>query len=266
MDLIKSIALGIIQGLTEFLPVSSSGHLVIFERLFNVEAHNLVFEILVHLGTLVAVIIYFRKKLMFIISSFLRSPLGKSGSPEDKQYCRLGWFIVLGTIPAAIVGLLAKDYIELAFASARWSAAMLLITAAILIFTKWAKRSDRNLSFYRALIIGFAQAVAIMPGISRSGSTISAGMFSGLKNSEAAEFSFLLSIPAILGATVLELPDFISEMNNMELFVIHIVGAIVAGVVGYLSIAFLMNIIKKGKFFYFGLYCAAVGILGIIFL
>lgn len=266
MGLIQSIALGLIQGLTEFLPVSSSGHLVIFERLFNVEAHNLVFEVLVHLGTLVAVIIYFREKLFFIVYSIIKSPFAGVRSPESKSYARLGWFLILGTVPAAVIGLLFENYVELAFASPRWSSAMLLVTALILILTKRVKREDKNLNFGRTILIGFAQALAIMPGISRSGTTISAGMFSGMNKAEAAEFSFMLSIPAILGATVLQLPDFFAELGNVKLVLVQIAGAAAAGIVGYLSIAMLMNIIKKGKFFYFGLYCAAVGILGIILL
>jgi len=260
------MALGLIQGLTEFLPVSSSGHLVIFERLFGVEAHTLAFEVLVHIGTLIAVLIFFRVRLSAIVGSFLRSPFKVSGDGENVRYTRLGWFLILGTVPAAIVGLAFKDYIELAFASPRWSAGMLLATAAILIPTKWAKEEDGELNLIRTIIVGLAQAVAIMPGISRSGSTISAGMFSGISKSEAAEFSFLLSIPAILGAAVLETPEFIADLSNKQLGINYLVGAIIAAVVGYLSIAFLMKVIRKGKFFYFGLYCAAAGLLGIIFL
>ena len=266
MGFIDSILLGLIQGLTEFLPVSSSGHLVIFEKLFDVEAHNLVFEVLVHFGTLIAVIIYFRARLVLIVGSFLKSPFTLTGENETIRHTRLGWFLILGTIPAAVIGLAFKDYIEIAFASPRWSAGMLLVTAVILILTKWAKDKNGELNLPRVVIVGFAQALAIMPGISRSGSTIAAGMFSGLKKSEAAEFSFLLSIPAILGATIIEIPDFIADLGNTSLIVNYLAGAVVAAVVGYLSIALLMNIIKKGKFFYFGLYCAIVGVLGIIFL
>lgn len=266
MDLIESITLGIVQGLTEYLPVSSSGHLVIFERLFDVEAHDLIFEVLLHLGTLLAVVIFFRKKLLQIIRSFFSYHLGRARSSDDKRYALMGWYLILGTIPAAVVGLLAKDYIEMAFASAKWSAGMLLVTAAVLILTKWAKERDGNLNIKRTILIGLAQAVAIMPGISRSGSTISTGMFLGVRKSEAAEFSFLLSIPAILGATVLKLPDFIGELGNTDLIENYLAGAAAAAIVGYLSIAFLMKVIQRGKFFYFGLYCAAVGILGIIFL
>lgn len=266
MDLLQSILLGLVQGLTEFLPVSSSGHLVIVEKLFGVAPDDLVFEILVHFGTLLAVLIYFRARLLRIVVEFLKSPLGKGLSSEDKSHVRLGWLLVIGTIPAAVIGLVLEDYVELAFASPRWSSGMLLVTASILVATRWARREDAVLNVPRAIFIGCAQALAIMPGISRSGSTISAGMFSGVNKSEAAEFSFLLSIPAILGATLLKLPDFISLMGRSNVVENYLAGALVSAVTGYLSIAVLLRIISKGKFFYFGLYCAAIGILGIIYL
>jgi undecaprenyl-diphosphatase len=266
LNLIESTLLGLIQGLTEFLPISSSGHLVIFERLFSIEADDLVFEVLVHFGTLLAVIVYFREKLLDVVGSIIGSLFRSRRSEGDRANVLLFWFLILGTVPAAIVGLLFEDYIELAFASPRWASGMLLVTSAILLLTRWASREDGNLNTGRTILIGFAQALAIMPGISRSGSTISAGMFLRMKKSEAAEFSFLLSIPAIIGATILQIPQFIRDIGNAEIVINYLAGAIMAAVVGYASIAFLMKIIKKGKFFYFGLYCAVVGILGILLL
>ncbi len=266
MDLLQSVLLGLIQGLTEFLPVSSSGHLVIFEKIFGVASEDLVFEILLHCGTLVAVLIYFRRRLLNIVRSFVRSPFGRGLPPGQQSEIRMGWFLILGTLPAAVIGIAFKDYIELAFASPRWSSGMLLVTAAMLFATRWARREKAALDVPRTIIIGCAQALAIMPGISRSGSTISAGMFSGMKKSEAAEFSFLLSIPAIVGATLLQLPDFISKIGQSDVVAYYLAGALVSTVTGYLSIAFLLDMIKKGKFFYFGLYCAIVGVLGIFFL
>lgn len=266
MNLIESTVLGLIQGLTEFLPISSSGHLVIFERLFFIEADDLVFEVFVHFGTLMAVIFYFREKLLAVAGSIIRSFSRSRRSESDRANIGLFWYLILGTVPAALVGLLFEDYIELAFASPRWASGMLLVTAAILLLTRWAVREDRNLNTNRTILIGFAQALAIMPGISRSGSTISAGMFLRMKKSEAAEFSFLLSIPAIIGATALQIPQFIKDIANADLVINYLAGAIVAAIVGYISIAFLMKIVKKGKFFYFSLYCAVVGLLGILLL
>jgi undecaprenyl-diphosphatase len=258
------MALGLVQGLTEFLPISSSGHLVIVERLFGVESSNLVFEILVHFGTLLAVVFYFRKRLLIILRSVL--PHAGGNDTERTKYRRYFWFLILGTIPAAVAGLFLEDYVELAFSSPRWASGMLLVTAAILLATRLSPRRDRSLNSGRTLIVGFAQALAIMPGISRSGSTISAGMFAGLEKSEAAEFSFMLSIPAILGATVLKMPDFVSGARDFDLMINYLAGAITAAIVGYLAIACLMTVIRKGKFFWFGIYCAAVGLLGILIL
>lgn len=266
MSLIESLILGLVQGLTEFLPVSSSGHLVIVEKLFNVRADDLVFEVLVHFGTLVAVIIYFREKLYAVLVSFFAQFSGHDKSPDDRARSRLGWYLILGTVPAAIVGLSLESYVEIAFGSPRWTSAMLLVTAMILILTRWVGHGNSSANVPRTILIGCAQALAIMPGISRSGTTISAGIFSGMNKSEAAEFSFLLSIPAVAGATLKETPLLFSQIGNIELIVTYLAGALVAGVVGYLSIAFLMNLIRKGRFFYFGVYCAVVGILGIIFL
>jgi undecaprenyl-diphosphatase len=264
LGLIESIALGIVQGLTEFLPISSSGHLVIVERLFGIKSSHLVFEVLVHLGTLLAVVVYFRKRLFIILRSVCPCPAG--GPDVTTRNRKYFWFLILGTIPAALVGFFLEDYIEQAFASPRWTSGMLLVTAAVLLATRLSKRQDRKLNSGRTLFIGIAQALAIMPGISRSGSTISAGMYVGLEKSEAAEFSFLLSIPAILGATVLKMPDYLKTAGDPHIMVNYIAGAVTAAAVGYLSIACLMAVIRKGKFFWFGIYCAAVGILGILIL
>lgn len=266
MNLIESTVLGLVQGLTEFLPISSSGHLVIFERLFHIKAGDLVFEVFVHFGTLIAVLLYFRERLTAIAGSVIRSFSSARDPERDKANLKLFWYLILGTVPAAFIGLLFEDLIELAFASPRWASGMLLVTAAILLSTRWATREDRKLDASRTIIIGCAQALAIMPGISRSGSTISAGMALGMKKTEAAEFSFLLSIPAIAGATLIQIPQFVRDITNADLLINYFVGAMAAAIIGYISIAFLMKIVKKGKFFYFGLYCIAVGILGILLL
>jgi len=266
LNFIQSIILGLVQGITEFLPVSSSGHLVLVERLLNVKRGDLVFEVMVHVGTLVAVIIFFRTKLIEIALAVTRPLSRKDRSQADLANLKLGWFLVLGTIPAAIFGILFKDLIEAAFASPRWTSGEFIITGLTLIATIWAKDRGKSLNAWNTLIIGAAQAVAIMPAISRSGSTISAGMFSGINKEKAAEFSFLLSIPAIAGATVLQIPDFMKLLPHLSIVFIYLIGTAVSGLVGYLSIAFLLSIIKKGKFFYFGIYCIVIGILGLTLL
>jgi undecaprenyl-diphosphatase len=265
VNIFQSIILGIVQGLTEFLPVSSSAHLVIFEKLLNVEAHTLVFEVMVHLGTLAAVVLYFRKKLVRLILAFLRAPFNRE-EPASRDDLRLAWFLILATIPAGVVGLFFKRYIERAFADPQWAAGMLLITAAVLMLTRWAKERNGSINLPRAIAIGIAQSIAIMPGISRSGSTISTGMFTGLEKAEAAEFSFLLSVPAIAGAAFIEIPDFVRSLAQGSTVLVYLVGASIAGLVGYLSIAYLLSVIRRGRFFYFGVYCVVVGILGLLFL
>ncbi len=218
MDLWQSLLLGLVQGLTEFLPVSSSGHLVFGERLLNIERGDIVFEVMVHLGTLAAVIYYFRRRLFEMMQALAGAFNSELKSPDDKENLRLAWFLVLGTVPAAIFGYFMKSYIELAFASPRWTSGEFLVTGVILIATVWARDKGKRINAWNTVLIGTAQAIAIMPAISRSGSTIAAGMFSGIKKEKVAEFSFLLSIPAIAGATVLQIPDFIKLLPDRSFY------------------------------------------------
>jgi len=251
--------------LTEFLPVSSSGHLVISEGLFGIKSDDIVFEVLVHFGTLMAVLIYFRKKLYNVIRAVYVAVCDKSARYPNPDL-KMAFFLIVGTIPAVILGLLFKSQIVEAFNAPRWASGMLIVTALILFSTRWTTDRSRNLSGSRSLAIGFVQALAIMPGISRSGSTISMGMWLGMDKSEAAEFSFLLSVPAIAGAAILEIPEMLNVPGTVSLLPVYLAGAFVSAVVGYLSIAFLLSVIKKGKFSYFGLYCAILGAVGIFFL
>lgn len=265
MNLWQSIILGLVQGLTEFLPVSSSGHLVFSERLLNIKKGDVVFEVMVHIGTLVAVLFFFRKRIIAMIISILS--IGKSDkTPEQQENLKLVWFLILGTIPAVLFGFLFKKALEESFSSIKWTSIEFIINGAILIATIWAIDKRRRLNNWNTIFIGTAQAIAIIPAISRSGSTIAAGMFSGISKETAAEFSFLLSIPAIGGAAILELPEFIKVSSSSSVIYTYLLGALVAGIVGYLSIAFLLSVIKKDKFFYFGLYCLALGIFGLILL
>ncbi len=265
MSLWQSIILGLVQGLTEFLPVSSSGHLVFAERLLNIRRWDVVFEVMVHVGTLIAVLIFFRKRIIEIIVSIFA--FGKSNKTElEKEGLRMAWYIMLGTIPAVIFGFLFKDFLENSFSSIRWTSIEFLVTGAILIVTVWAIDRGRNINSLNSIIIGIAQAFAIIPAISRSGSTIAAGMFMGVSKEKAAEYSFLLSIPAIGGAAILELPNFLKLAPSSSVIMTYLIGTLFSAIVGYLSIAFLISVIRKGRFFYFGLYCIALGTAGLIFL
>ena len=266
MTLIQSIILGLIQGLTEFLPVSSSGHLVFAERFLKVKSDDVVFIVIVHLGTLIAVIYYYRKKLWDIAKAIVNSVIGGGKDPNSKSNLMLGWYIILGTIPAVIFGLAFKDWLEKSFGSPRWTSIEFIINGLILILTIMAIDRFKKIKATESIAIGIAQAIAIIPAISRSGSTIATGMFLGVTKEEAAEYSFLLSIPAIGGAVVLEIPKILHLIPDLPMLAIYCAGMVVSGVVGFFSIKFLLDVLKKGKFYYFGIYCIALGILGLLFL
>jgi len=262
LDLFTSIILGAIQGATEFLPVSSSGHLVLAEKILgNNASAGLVFEVLVHFATMCSVLIYFRSKIVKLIVS-LFPPYSEEKLPSLK----LAIIIVLGTIPAAVFGLAFEDYIEKAFGSGKIASSMLLVTAFFLLSTRLIKHGQKSMGFKSGIIVGLAQSAALMPGISRSGATISTGLFLKISPAEAAEFSFLLSLPAVFGASLLKSFQLASSQISLSEMGIYMAGAVTAFAVGYLSIAWLLRIIKKGQFFYFGLYCLFIGTMGLIFL
>ena len=256
--MIESILLGILQGLTEFLPVSSSGHLVIAQSLLpGFLEPAVVFDVLLHAGTLAAVLVYFRRDLLEIGRGLL--------CPGEGGF-HLPVLLVVGTIPAALIGIFFADAIEPLFAAPAFASAGLLGTS-MLLFGAWmigteGKRSLQNLTFPGALFIGVLQAVAIVPGVSRSGATIAAGIFLGLSGKDAARFSFLLSIPAIAGAVLLESGAIASAANVS----FYLAGAISAALVGWASIAFLMKLLGKGVLMPFAVYCLVIGILSFAFL
>jgi undecaprenyl-diphosphatase len=254
----ESILLGILQGLTEFLPVSSSGHLVIVQSLLpGFDGPAVAFDVLLHAGTLAAVLIYFRHDLIHIAGDCFR--------PGDGGL-RLPFLLVVGTIPAAIVGIFFADTIEPLFAAPRFASVGLLVTS-LLLYIAWrigtgGNRSFESLTIPAVLIVGILQAVAIIPGISRSGATIAAGVFIGLSGREAARFSFLLSIPAIAGAFLLEF----GTLKETDAIAIYMAGALAAALTGWASIAILMKLLGKGKLLPFAVYCLVVGILSLLFL
>jgi undecaprenyl-diphosphatase len=256
---IEAILLGVLQGLTEFLPVSSSGHLVLAERAFGWEGGGLAFEVSVHLATLLAVLIVLRRD----VAGLVRGALDLARLRTAGEDARLLLFVAIGTVPAVVVGLLLKDAVEEAFDSPRFAAAGLLVTAAILLSTRWRRREERPLGAVAAIAIGCAQALAIAPGISRSGSTIAAALLLGIAASRAFTFSFLLSIPAILGATVLELAG---ESLDPGLLRVCLVAGTAAFLSGTLALVVLRGVVQRGRLALFAPYCVAVGILALILL
>jgi undecaprenyl-diphosphatase len=262
MDNLTAIILGLVQGLTEFLPVSSSAHLVFAEKLLGTKATTAItFEVMLHLGTLIAVLIYFRKKIWAMIVG-----LFPPYTQEKRPFLKYAMTIVIATIPAAVLGLLFKDKVEAAFNSPNLCGYLLMVTGAMLLSTHYFKKGNRPINATNGFIVGLAQAVALLPGISRSGTTISAGLFQKIDPAEAAEFSFLLSLPAVLGAVILKSFTLLKTGLDSQEMDHYIIGTLVAFVVGYASIAWLIRLVKKGQFFYFGIYCLIVGVLAALFL
>tara|TARA_Y100000310_G_scaffold345434_1_gene464985 strand:- start:4645 stop:5388 length:744 start_codon:yes stop_codon:yes gene_type:complete len=246
MNILESILLGVVQGITEWLPISSSGHLVIFQQFLNLEV-PLFFDILLHFATLIVILIVFHKDIIKILKEFpsTKKPNGK-----------LGWYIIIGSVPIALTGFFLRDQIAGLFTSIKAVAIALLFTS-LLLFLSERFPGKRKLKWYDSIVIGISQALALIPGISRSGSTISTGLLLGLEKRQVATFSFLLVIPAILGATILEFSISSIEFN-------YIYGFLTAIIVGYASLKLLLRLIVKNKFHYFGWYCLVLGILLLI--
>jgi undecaprenyl-diphosphatase len=272
VTLIQSLILGIIQGLTEFLPISSSAHLVLVPYLFGwhiPEAQVFPFDVLVQLGTLMAVIIYFWKDLWAVIKGFFKALVDKK--PFGSVEARLGWYLILATIPAGLAGMLIKDKVEAAFSSVTATALFLFLTALLLVLAEvFGKRTRElpELNWLDALVIGVFQILSLFPGVSRSGSTIAGGMFRKLDRSSAARFSFLMSIPVMLGAGALSLKDALEMPGFSDFLPVLIVGFLAALLVGYLVIHLLLEFLKKRSLYVFAIYCVLVGafvlVLGLI--
>lgn len=260
MNLLQSIILGIIQGIAEFIPVSSTGHLVIVPEILGWKEPLVSFYVILHMGTLIALFAYFWSDILKILSAWFKS-IFKGGIKESVE-ARIGWLIILGTIPAVLAGLLFKDFFEALFSKTIYVAVLLLMTGVFLILSDkiGTKKFDMGgINIAKALLIGIAQAFAIAPGISRSGATIGTGILCGLKREDAARFAFLLSIPAILGAFVLKFKEAISLGMKSFINVPSISGGVIAAIVGFLSIKFLLKFLQKRGLTVFGLYCLAMG-------
>ncbi len=254
MDIFDAVFLGIIQGLTEFLPISSSGHLVIFQKLLGFQQQQLLFDCALHVGTLLAVVIYFSKDIKRIFKSVL--------SKKENTDSFLLKDIITGSIPTAIIGFLFKDYFERAFSSALIAGIMLCVTGLFVGATKFIPEgSKKRVGLIRSVLIGIAQGIAIIPGISRSGATIVCGLMCKIDRELAFKFSFLLSIPAISGAFILEAV----KINQIENVIPLSLGTISSAIVGLIALRFLNNLIKKGNLYYFSPYCFAIGISTIVY-
>lgn len=249
---LSNIFLGIIQGITEFLPISSSGHLLIFQKIFKTN-NKLTVDIILHIATIISVIIYFRKDLIDLISGILK---------KDKKAIRLMFFIFVVTLVTGLIAILAKDFFERSFDSSWAISLSFMFTGIILFLTKkfmHGYKDINDISLIYAFILGIAQAFAIIPAVSRSGITIAVLLFIGLKKSQAFKISFLASIPAIVGALILEFKDVSLVLSNN--FYPMLSGFIVAFLSGLFSLKLLSYLINRAKFYYFGFYCFFIAII-----
>lgn len=264
VTVLQAIILGAVQGLTEFLPVSSSGHLVIVPELLNMESPTLAFDVLLHLATVAAVAGYFVRELFSIVLAFVAPQ--RFSRAEAQAWRRLGLWVVLGSLPAAVAGLAFKDFVESLFDSTLAVGVFLLLTAALLFTSdlvarrrSLALRGVGQMGVADALIIGLFQALALAPGISRSGSTIAGGVYLGLGREQAARFSFLLAIPAILGAGLLSLGDLASGFEGQA--EAYIAGSLAAVITGVLAVHFMLRFLRVRGLRPFAIYTLLVGLL-----
>jgi undecaprenyl-diphosphatase len=266
LNSVEAIVLGIVQGLTEFLPVSSSGHLVLFQNLFGLKEPELLFDICMHVGTLTAAIIVFYREILEILRALFQIPRklklrgGLIRLCEVDESIRMVLLIVVGSIPTVVIGLLFKEIINQLFGSITVVGLMLLVTGSLLWLTqnmRNSKRPVRETTFKDALLIGIAQGLAIIPGVSRSGVTISTALFLGVDRKLASRYSFLLSIPAICGALLIGLDT--PELHTTIPMSTIVAGSVVSAIVGWIALVILLRIVKRGRLHIIAPYCWLVG-------
>lgn len=264
MTVLQALLLGVFQGIAEFLPISSSGHLLVFKDLMGLSEVPVLFDVFLHLATLLSIVVVFRKRVWGIIVSFCRW-LGKKSDDSDADNLSLIVPAIVATVLTGALGLLI-DRIDLT-GTPKVVAGLFIVTAAILAASSCFKGKDgyRDMRLRHGIIIGLAQGIGVFPGISRSGITIGAGLASGLKRDEAGEFAFLLAIPAILGALVLKLDD-LGELAGSVAPLPLAVASIASFVVGIASLLVLMPLVRKGKLAWFAAYLVPAGVIGLLFL
>jgi undecaprenyl-diphosphatase len=268
MNLLQALVLGLVQGATEFIPVSSSGHLVLIPWILGWRLEPqaaFVFDVLVQWGTLVALVVFYWRDLVALVRAVIVGLARRR--PLEDPLARLGWLIAAASVPAAIAGLLFKEAVESAFNNPAAVSAFLLGTALLLLLSERLSRQTRALSeltLADALWVGLAQALALLPGISRSGSTIAGGLTRGLRRAEAARLSFLMFVPVMLGAGVIALKDLADSPAPAALLPVLAVGFLTSAVVGYLAIRWLLGYLSRRPLTPFALYCLVVGVAGLL--
>ena len=260
MTIINAFLLGIIQGMTEFIPVSSTAHLLIGQQLLGIPADDAMFSflVIVQLGTIVSLIFYYGRDLLGLVQAFFAKPF-------STQENKLAWYIIIATIPALLAGYLLKDAVETLFRQPMLEASIRLFSAAILLtLAEWLTKKNRSLesmTWLDALIVGLFQIIAVFPGASRSGSTISGGMFRGFDRPSAARFAFLMSVPVMLAAGGYEMLDVLKMPDLSEFLPLLAVGFVTAAIVGWFAIKWLISYLSNHSLYVFAAYCAVVGMI-----
>jgi undecaprenyl-diphosphatase len=251
--------LAVLQGATEFLPVSSSAHLALFQHVFTSRLDNLAFDVVLHIGTLASLLIFYRREATRFAHALFLKLAGKL--PEKrKEDWQMVLFVLWGSIPAAVIGVGFQKFFEEAVDRPVWVSIELIITGAFLFLSRYSRPKGKELNYRNTFAIGLSQAVSILPGISRSGATITAGLFLGLDRKKAADYSFLLSIPAIAGAALLEVPKLIKSENPHNDWILFTAAAFVSFLSGLLAIYLLLKILRKHSLEGFSYYCWATGL------
>ena len=263
MTHIEAAILGIVQGLTEFLPVSSSAHLVMAQQFLEISEANVMYDLILHLGTMCALLLVFGKDIVRLILSLGPPRFYGTNLEQQKRDAKFVGLLILAAIPTGIIGFFFDPIIDRLFTSLLISGIGLVITGFLLISTKFKTKTNPNISIGQAILIGTAQGIAVIPGVSRSGSTISAGILSGVDQSQAARFSLILSIPVVFGASLFHFLRHIPQ--NVTIGFEAATGFLLSLFIGYLSLVVLLRIISKGKFYMFSFYCWPVGIFLILY-
>lgn len=271
MTWMQAIILGIVQGITEFLPISSSGHLVVLQHFFGIKEGNLFFTEMLHFGTLISILIVYFNDIINIIGEFFKlihKSIKNKKIRIENAYQKLGLFIIVGSIPTAIIGIAFEDFFKTLYAASLLPIGISFMITGFLLWISSKKSKERKnvgrMSFFDSIIIGLCQGIAIVPGISRSGTTIVAGLLRGLNRNLATEFSFLLAAPAIFGAGLLGIIDVVKVGEELAFSLPLLLGVIISALVGIIAIKFLISALKKNKLHYFSYYLWGLGLITII--
>ena len=275
MNIFQAIILGIVQGLTEFLPVSSSGHLAIIQNLFHINTDGgLLFDVLLHLGTLIAIFLVFWKDIVKLVIEFfgiIGDFFRRFSDPDlivlSSAYRKFVLLIIVSTIPTGILGYVGRHFVSYESTTLIIPGIGLIITSVLLFICDRigdGRNGIKKISYLNAFEIGMAQGVATIPGISRSGATISICLMLGIKKETAVKYSFIMSIPAVIGAAILEIKDVGGMTVNVSTVIAYVVGMIVSAVVGYFAIRFMIGVVRRKRYIYFSIYCMVIGLVAII--